>query len=254
MSIKPLLAGVTLLFVLTGAAYADSYWVQIEANADAARKVATKPGWQGSMSLGYLATTGNTNTRSLNGHALAGYKSGKWQDALSFQGINASQNGVTTAQSYELNGQSDYNFTDRDYVFGMADYLRDTFSGYRRRTSEILGYGRRLLSTATQQLDVEIGGGARQTHYTNATDSSEFVERLAASYLWKFSGKSNFSENIGDEHGTNNTFIQSITALTTNLAGNFALSVSYTVRYNSNVLPGFKNTDTITSISLVYTF
>ncbi|MHB8423986.1 MAG: DUF481 domain-containing protein [Gammaproteobacteria bacterium] len=254
MSIKPLLAGVTLLLVLTGTAYADSYWVQIEANADAARKVATKPGWQGSMSLGYLATTGNTNTRSLNGHALAGYKSGKWQDALSFQGINASQNGVTTAQSYELNGQSDYNFTDRDYVFGMADYLRDTFSGYRRRTSEILGYGRRLLSTATQQLDVEIGGGARQTHYTNATDSSEFVERLAAGYLWKFSGKSNFSENISVEHGANNTFTQSVTALTTNLKGSFALSVSYTVRHNSSVLSGFKNTDTITSISLVYTF
>lgn len=254
MSIKPLLAGVTLLLVLTGTAYADSYWVQIEANADAARKVATKPGWQGSMSLGYLATTGNTNTRSLNGHALAGYKSGKWQDALSFQGINASQNGVTTAQSYDLNGQSDYNFTDRDYVFGMADYLRDTFSGYRRRTSEILGYGRRLLSTATQQLDVEVGGGARQTHYTNATDSSEFVERLAASYLWKFSGKSNFSENISVEHGANNTFTQSVTALTTNLKGSFALSVSYTVRHNSSVLSGFKNTDTITSISLVYTF
>ncbi len=254
MSIEPLLAGVTLLLVLSGTAYADSYWVQIEANADAARKVATKPGWQGSMSLGYLATTGNTNTRSLNGHALAGYKSGKWQDALSFQGINASQNGVTTAQSYELNGQSDYNFTDRDYVFGMADYLRDTFSGYRRRTSEILGYGRRLLSTATQQLDVEVGGGARQTHYTNATDNSEFVERLAASYLWKFSGKSNFSENISVEHGANNTFTQSVTALTTNLKGSFALSVSYTVRHNSSVLSGFKNTDTITSISLVYTF
>jgi putative salt-induced outer membrane protein len=240
--------------ILSGSVYADTDLTQLDANIAATKKAAAKEGWQGSVSLGYLATTGNTDTRSLNGQILAAYKSGPWQDALSLQALQSSQSGVTTAENYYLSGQSNYSFTANDYVFAMADYLRDTFSGYQRRTSQIIGYGRRLLNSDSQQLDVELGAGARQTRYTNNTSTSELLERLAANYLWKFTEKSNFSENLSVDHGVSNTFTQSITALTTNLAGSFALSLSYTVKHNSSVLPGFKNTDTTTAISLVYTF
>lgn len=257
VSKKRLLAGFVVLVVVAGAAHADyglTNLTTLSANADATRKAAVKKGWQGSLSLGYVATTGNTNTRSLNGQGLAAYKSGKWANLLSSKVLQASTNGVTTSESYDVNGQSEYSLTDTNYLFGMADYLRNTFAGYQRRTAEILGYGRRLLTTPTQQLDMELGAGARQTRFTDNTSRNKFVERLAASYLWKFAEKSNFSQSLGVEHGLDNTFVQSVTALTTNLAGDFALSVSYTVNHNTQPLPTFKSTDTITSVSLVYTF
>lgn len=235
-------------------AFADSNWNDLNASADAAKKVAVKEGWQGSVAFGYLHTTGNSNTTSLNGKALAGYKRGNWLDSLSFAALNASQDNVRTAESYEANGQSDYSLSDNDYLFGMADYLSDRFSGYDRQTTEAAGYGRRLVNTDTQQLGVELGVGARQSRFTDDTSDSGVIERLALNYLWKFSENSNFSENLSVEHGSENTVTQSVTALTANLAGNFALSVSYTVKHNSTVLPGFKNTDTITAVSLVYGF
>ena len=249
-----LMAGALALAGLGSAVHADNNLTTLSANAAATKKSAAKKGWQGSFSFGYVATTGNTNTRSLNVQALAAYRSDPWADVLSFQALQASNNGATTAESYDLNGQSDYSFTDKDYVFGMVDYLRNTFTGYQRRTSEIVGYGRNLLNTPTQMLDVEFGVGTRQTRYTTDTSQNEFVQRLAGSYLWKFTEKSNFSETLSVEHGPDNTFTQSVTALTTNLAGSLALSISYTVNHNSTVLPTFKNTDTITSISLVHTF
>ncbi len=116
-----------------------------------------------SVSFGYLATTHQYPQPQ---------RSGPWQDLLSLQALQSSENGVTTAENYDLNGQSDYSFSDTDYVSGMADYLRDTFSDYRRRTSEILGYGRRLLATDTQQLDLEFGAGVRQTRNTNDTSDN----------------------------------------------------------------------------------
>ena len=247
-------AAASVIAVWTGAAHADLGLTQLDANIAATKKIADKEGWQGSVSLGYLATTGNTNTRSLNGQALAGYKSGPWQDVLAFQAIQSSQNGVTSAENFDFNGQSDYNLSDKDYLYGTVDYLRDTFSGYQRRTSEILGYGRRLFRSESQQLDLEFGAGARQTSNTDDTHSDDFVQRLALNYLWQFAEKSNLSENLSVINGTDNTFTQSVTALTTNLAGSFALSVSYTVKHNTSVLPGLKNTDTTTAISLVYTF
>lgn len=251
---QALTAGALALAAVTTAVYADDGLTQLSANAAATKKAAAKEGWQGSASLGYVSTTGNTNTRSLNAQLLAAYQSGNWADVLSFQALQASSNGITTAESYDLNGQSDYGLTNKDYLFGLADYQRNTFAGYQRRTSEILGYGRNLVTTPTQQLNVEFGVGARQTRYTTNTSQSEFVERLAGGYLWKFTDKSNFSQTLSIEHGPDNTFTQSVTALTTNIAGSLALSVSYTVNHNSTVLPTFKNTDTIFSVSLVNTF
>ncbi len=240
--------------LVSGEVYADTALTDLQANAAAAKTTAVKDGWQGSVALGYLDTTGNSNTTTLNAKALAGYKSGDWQDAFLLQTLKASQDGVLDAESTNLNAQTDYNLTATNYVFGNVDYLRDVFSGYERRTSEVVGFGHRLLATDTQQLDVEVGAGARQTLYTDQTSDSEPVEQLSGSYLWKFTKTSNFSENLTLIHGASNTYSQSVTALTLNLAGSFALSVSYTVAHNSAVLPTFKNTDTITAISLVYSF
>ena len=240
--------------LLCGEAQADTALTDLQANAAAAKVTAVKDGWQGSVALGYLQTTGNSDTTTLNAKALAGYKSGNWQDAFLFQTLKASSAGVLTAESTELNAQADYNLTATNYLFGNLDYLRDVFSGYEHRTSEVAGFGHRLLATDSQQLDVELGGGARQTSYTDGSSDSEPVELLSGSYLWKFTKTSNFSENLTLIHGSSNTYSQSVTALTANLVGSLALSVSYTVSHNSVVLPGFKNTDTITAVTLVYSF
>lgn len=249
------MAGILLACtLLCGEAQADTALTDIQANAAAAKTTAVKDGWQGSVALGYLQTTGNSDTTTLNAKALTGYKSGDWQDAFLFQTLKASNAGVLTAESTELNAQTDYNLSSLNYLFGNVDFLRDTFSGYEHRTSEVVGYGHRFLATDSQQLDVELGAGARQTSYTDGTSDSEPVELLSGSYLWKFDKTSNFSENLTFIHGSSNTYSQSVSALTVNLAGSFALSVSYTVSHNSSVLPGFKNTDTITAVSLVYSF
>ena len=211
-------------------------------------------GWQGSVAAGYLATSGNSNTRSYNAKAMASYLTGRWQHMFMAQALGASDSGVTTASSHEFNAQSDYNLDQASYLFGYLDALHDSFSGYDRRLTELAGYGYRVLNSDTQQLTLEAGAGARQTRYVDGTSQSAPVERLALNYLWKFSDKNSFSEQLSTEHGIDNTYTQSVTALTANLVGSFALSLSYTVKHNSQPFPGFKPTDTSTAVSLVYTF
>lgn len=243
------------LGLLAGGARADVNLTDLEANAAAAQQTAVKEGWQGSVALGYLQTTGNSNTSTANGKALVGYKAGNWQDSILVQALKASQEGVLTAENFEADGQSDYNLNPDNYLFGNIDYLRDVFSGYERRTSEVVGVGHRLINTPAQQLALEVGGGRRQTRYTTDFPSSEeWVERAAGSYLWKFTGTSNLTEALSVVHGSSNTLTQSVTAVTVNLVNSFALSFSYTVSHNSSVLEGFKKTDAITALSLVYTF
>jgi len=245
----------TACALLVPAAHADVNLTDLEANAAAAQQTAVKEGWQGSVALGYLQTTGNANTSTANGKALVGYKAGNWQDSILVQALKASQEGVLTAENVEADAQSDYNLNPDNYLFGNVDYLRDVFSGYERRTSEVVGVGHRLINTPTQQLDVEVGCGRRQTRYTTGVPSSEeWVERVGGSYLWKFTNTSNITESLSVVHGSSNTLTQSVTAVTANLVNSFALSFSYTVSHNSDVLPGFKKTDAVTAISLVYSF
>ncbi len=240
---------------LCGTVRADVNLTDLEANAAAAQQTAVKEGWQGTVALGYLQTTGNSNTSAANGKALVGYKAGNWQDSILVQALKASQEGVLTAENFEADGQSDYNLDPNNYLFGNLDYLRDVFSGYERRTSEVVGVGHRLINSPTQQLDLEVGAGRRQTRYTTDFPSSEeWVERVAMSYLWKFTSTSNITESLNAVHGSSNTLTQSVTAVTANLVNSFALSFSYTVSHNSSVLAGFKKTDAITTLSLVYTF
>jgi putative salt-induced outer membrane protein len=239
----------------SAATRADVNLTDLEANAAAAQQTAVKDGWQGSVALGYLQTTGNANTSTANGKALIGYKAGNWQDSILVQALKASQEGALTAENFEADGQSDYNLNPDNYLFGNVDYLRDVFSGYERRTSEVVGLGHRLIDSPTQQLDVELGGGRRQTRYTTGFPSSEeWVERVAGSYLWKFTSTSSLTESLSVVHGSSNTLTQSVTAVTANLVNSFALSFSYTVSHNSSVLDGFKKTDAVTALSLVYTF
>lgn len=241
-----------LIFLLAPAARADVYLLGSGASVPGASPL--HPGWQGSVALGYLATRGNSNTTSYNAKASAIHVAGRWQHMLFGQWLGASDSGMTTASSHELNAQSDYALNETHYLFGYLDDLGDSFSGYQRRLTELGGYGYRAVNTASQQLTLEAGVGARQTRFVDGSSRSAPVERLAMNYLWKFSRTSSFSEMLSVEHGVDDTYTQSVTALTANLFGSFALSVSFTVKHNSHPLMGFKPSDGATAVSLVYTF
>lgn len=241
-----------LVFVLAPAAHADTYLLG-DSTADAGT-TALHPSWQGSVSLGYLATRGNSNTTSYNAKAAGTYLDGRWQHMLFGQWLGASDTGVATASSHELNAQSDYTLRDDHYLFGYLDALGDSFSGYQRRLTELAGYGYKAVDTRSQQLTLEAGAGARQTRYVDGSSRSTPVERLALNYLWKLGDTSAFSELLSAEHGVDDTYVQSATALTANLFGSFALSVSFTVKHNTRPLLGFKPTDSYTAVSLVYSF
>jgi len=56
------------------------------------------------------------------------------------------------------------------------------------------------------------------------------------------------------ESGQENTYTESVTAISAQVVGNLALVASYTIKNNSDVLPLIEKTDTYTAISLEYTF
>lgn len=238
------------IWILAGLLLASTLCAQEEA----AGAVEESSPWSGKATLGYLATTGNTENSSLNSGLEIGYTSGKWAHLAKARAINSSDDNQTTAEAYELAWKTEYNFSEYNYLFGRANWRKDRFSGYDTQLSETVGYGRRIIDTGTHQLSAEIGAGARQSELNDGTKEDDVIFRGGADYRWKFSETAEFTQNFVLESGEVNNYFESVSAVRAKLLGDLALVASYTVKHNSEVPLGAEKTDTFTALSLEYGF
>jgi len=212
-------------------------------------------GWTGDFAAGLLLTTGNTESQSINGSAALGYLNGPWKNAFKATGINTADGDETTAELYTIGDKVDYTFSDRHYAFGALEWQKDLYGGIRESMSETVGYGYHVLTGPAHMLDLEIGGGARQTEQQDTGDKEkEAIGRAGALYSWKISDTSSFSQSLRVESGKSDTFTESISELKLSLVGPIFVGLSYTVRNHSDVPADTKKTDTFAAVSLSYSF
>ncbi len=210
--------------------------------------------WSGKIALGYLATSGNTESTSLNTAAELGLTHGNWSHLLDMTAIFAEENDTTNAEAYKVGWKSEYNFSEHDFLFGRAIWRKDRFSGYDQQFSQTVGYGRRLIDTERHKLSAEIGAGARQSDLADGTSENDTILRGGLQYRLALSETSLFSQDLSVESGSTNVYTESVTALKTRLLHDLALVASYTIKNNSDVPVGLEKTDTYTALSLEYAF
>jgi len=210
--------------------------------------------WSGDAELGLVVTTGNTETQSINAKTKVINERTAWRHTLVATVLNTADDVRTTSEKYFLSGQSDYKFSEFEYLFGIVTYEDDRFSGYDYQVSEVLGYGRRIIHEPSLTLDLEGGPGARQSKVTNGDSDNELIVRLAGNLEWKISDSADFSEQLSTEIGEDKTITKSITALKAQIVGSLAMKVSLTIKHTSEVPMGNKKTDSETALTLVYSF
>jgi len=215
---------------------------------------AEKSLWKASAEIGYVSTSGNTNTDTLNAKAMASTDREQWRHKIEVTALNASDANVTTAEKYTVTGQTDYKLNDPNYLFGNIAYENDKFSGYQYRVTESVGYGRRVIKETDLTLDLEIGPGARQSKLDNGNTESESMLRGAAKLDWTVSKTSKFAEVLTVEAGEDVTVSKSVTSLSSQVNGSLSMKFTYTYKHTSEVPVGVDDTDTETAVTLVYSF
>jgi putative salt-induced outer membrane protein len=220
-----------------------------------------KPKWSGEVSAGSIVTTGNSESSTINAKGEVVYQSERWRNTSNASAIRTEQadattgEDLTTAERYTVGNKTDFNFTDKDYAFLALEYEKDLVGPVRERTSETAGYGRKILTGPAHLLEAELGAGSRQTEEQGTGEKeSEFISRLRVAYKWNFSETSYLGETVKVESGDSNTTTESVTELRVSLVEKLFALASYTVRTNSDVPAGAEKTDTVTAISLGWTF
>jgi len=206
------------------------------------------------LSLGFVNTSGNTETSTFNTEFLLTYRASSWTHNLKFQGLGSQENKVVRAERYFLENKSDYNLDEDQYLFVRGSYTDDRFSGFDYQASVSSGYGRYLIRQEGMNLQSFFGAGYRQNDIMDAGSKGEGIFTLGESFSWQISDNSALTQSFTTDIGNELTMSRFEVGLETNIIGQIATKISFQARNTTKVPVGNKKTDTLTSVSLVYAF
>ena len=173
----------------------------------------------------------------------------------------------TTANRYDGGASVGYKLDTRSYIVGAARYEHDDFGANLWQGIVSLGYGYIALKDDRNELSFEIGPGYKRYRPADVDvvingvsvpqqqpTQSEVVARGLVNYKFKLTANTSFEDTLLMEAGSKNTYLQNDAGLAVSMTQKLALKVGFQVRHNSDVLPGTKKTDTLTTTNLVYSF
>ncbi|WP_105167324.1 DUF481 domain-containing protein [Pseudoalteromonas sp. T1lg23B] len=236
-----------------------------------------KKTWDVTSEVGAIITSGNTKTTTLKGALKAKHNLENWHNEYKVSGIykedeieNDQGERITerTNEKYSLSTQGNYKLQkENSHLFIYGAYVSDYFGAYRNETVVSVGYGQRLFGTDDMYLNAEVGPGIKRfEHHQDSTELDDDGNSLAGEseseligvgkldFNWQISENARFTQLVAIEYGESNTKTTAESALMTKINGSLQMKVAYNVIHNSDVAPEKDNTDTETSLTLVYSF
>jgi putative salt-induced outer membrane protein len=216
---------------------------------------AAQADWSGKGELGGVLARGNTETETLNGKVDMTNEVDRWKHMAGFSILRTVNDGVTSANRWELRGESDYELTDRSYLFGALRYEDDEFTDYEYQATASVGYGYKFIDRETTTLDGKIGVGYRQSELRASGETQDdAILRGVLDYSHKITDTTTILNKFLVEAGSENTYLQNVLSLQVSMTDTLALGLSYEIRHNTDVLPGTENTDQVLTANLVFGF
>jgi putative salt-induced outer membrane protein len=211
--------------------------------------------WTGKGTFGGVLARGNTESEVVNLNVDVANDLEKWTHKAGASMLYTVTNDVTSADRWELRGETNYKLTERSYLFGTLRYEDDAFTDFSYQATLAGGYGYRFIATETTKLEGQIGVGYRQAELRVTGESQDdAILRGAVNFEHKLTGTTLIYERFLVESGSENTYLQNALGIEVKINESFALGVDYQVRHNTDVLPGTEETDQVLTANLVYGF
>ena len=210
--------------------------------------------YDASIAFGYVGTSGNTDTDTYNTELLLTLNTERWVHNMKFQALGSQENAQAKAERYYLEDKSDFNLDEQQYLFLKGTYTDDRFSGFEYQATASGGYGRHLIKDDRFELQGFGGIGYRGNDIINAGSEGEVIFTLGETFNWTISDNAVLTQSFNTEIGDERTVSVLEVGIETNIIGGITTKFAFQARNNSEVPVGREKTDTLTSISLVYSF
>jgi putative salt-induced outer membrane protein YdiY len=223
--------------------------------------------WTGLLDTGLSVTRGNSATLAYNLSAKAVRATTRDKITVFSTAVYASDDTTppsrTTAHAIRGGIRGDFNVSDRVFVFGFTDFEYDEFQNLDLRNVLGGGVGYHVVKTKNTTFDVFGGGDFEQEYFsadpafptglTRKTGEIVMGEELAT----KLNGSTTLSEKFSLFPNITNTGdyrFQFDATAATKLKSWLGWQVTYSDRYLSDPLTGFKKNDVLLSTGLRLTF
>lgn len=208
--------------------------------------------WDSSAEVGYILTSGNSDSETLISRFAAKAEYGDWEHKLDLEALNSSQNDARSAEKYEAALQSNYGVSERAYAFSRLDWEKDRFSAYDYQASVVIGGGYKVIKTDAHDLRFELAPGFRVSEPVTGGKQEEAIGRISEQYKWKISERAGLEQSLSSEYGESNTRTKFKLAVTSQVNGSLSMKAGFQLKHNSDVAAGAEKTDRETSLTLVY--
>lgn len=233
-------------------------------SACAAAPTTPSSGWHTSAELGAITASGNTAGSSVTGKIDARQEYDRWSNQYIASGFfkedvrrqaGQEDSKVNTARRYALSSKFAYRLDDdTDKVYVLATRVEDKFGAYAEYSTLGVGRSTRWIQTLDKSVDLELGPGYFSGERQNGEAEEGLTVRGAAALRLQLSPVAHFSQTVSVERGTSNTHSSAESALSTRINGVMQMKAAFIARSDTNVPVSRKNTDTLTSVTLVYAF
>ena len=211
--------------------------------------------WSGKGTFGGVLARGNTETETINLNLDVENKLDTWTHKAGASMLRTVTDDITSADRWELRGESQYSLTERSYLFGALRYEDDAFTDYDYQATLSGGYGYRFITNDTTKLEGQVGAGYREAEVRLTGEQQDgIIARGALDFEHKLTATTLVYDRFLVESGSDNTFLQNALGLEVKINDTFALGLDYAVRHNTDVLPGTDKTDQVLTANLVYGF
>jgi putative salt-induced outer membrane protein len=212
---------------------------------------------EGKAEFVLVTTSGNASAQALGASGQVIFRPPQWVYEGQAAFVQNKAEGVISAKTFTARGRAARVLTPRLQAFGQDSYLRDLFSGIEHRNSIEGGLSYLVVQTARQMLSVDGGIGYLRERRTIGPTLSTPTVGPGGHYKLKLSETSDITEDLlasFDLSDAGTWRLQQAIALTAKVAAPLSLKISNLVRYVDEPVPGFKQTDTMTSAALVLSF
>lgn len=228
----------------------------------------SKEDWTGAAELGLAVTRGNSHSENFNGKLSLASESADWTHKFALEGVRArarvsgdfDDDGVPderdelSANRYQIAASSGYRMTPRASWIGALRHEDDDFSSFDYQTTFSIGYGYRWLDDERTKFAAELGPGYRRAKRADSGElDTDLILRGVVDFSHALTPNTALTNKLLVESGDSNNFAQNDFGVAVAMNSRLALKTGIQLRHNSEVEPGRRKTDTLTTVNLVYT-
>lgn len=229
----------------------------LSAFALSASRAAAKD-WKDSAELSVISANGNTKTQTISGRNLFSCDfTDKTKLEVEAGGHGSRNEGRVMAEQYFASEKVSRKISDLDYLFERYRWDRDVFAGFKHRHNFSAGIGRELWKTDKDLLIGEAAPGYVSEERIGDNTRSFASARFYAKYSRELSETAKFSQDAEYTQSLQNSddsWINTETALTGTLTSIFSVKNSFIWKHVSRPAPNKRKDDTVVSVALIASF